>query len=236
MFRSVKSILLMGAGILLVLCLVCGCGDNSAADKTIELDDKGDPISPVAPGAAGEGVHYGEGKPKELREYPWYVRDSLMPQQSKQFESAGFSMKELRGYEIGNVFSIFVFDADGQLLPEETVMACPIIADQKYMGKAVVTYDERTNQMSKELHKDTLLADITGGTVDTTAVLTLGKVGSKTFVTDGVDLDILAVDETPHPDDMTDDQLKALSATFKAAAGEKYNYVCGYFISVQDVG
>ena len=216
-----------------LLCLVCGCRDK-AQDKTVELDDKNDPIVP-APVAPGSDVYYGWGKPKELREYPWYVRDSLMPQQSEQFESAGFSIKELIGYEIGNVFSVFAFDADGQLLPESTVMVCPITVDQKYIGKAVVTYDESTNRMSKELHKDTLLADIAGGTVDTQKILTLGKLGSKTFVTDGVNLDILAADETPHPDDLSDSELKALAATFKAAAGETYNYVCGYYIAVQPI-
>ena len=66
-------------------------------------------------------------------------------------------------------------------------------------------------------------------------MLTLGKVGSKTFVTDGVNLDILAADETPHPDDLSDSELKALAATFKAAAGETYQYVCGYYITVQEI-
>ena len=71
--------------------------------------------------------------------------------------------------------------------------------------------------------------------MDTEKVLTLGKVGSKTFVTDGVNLDILAVDDNPHSDDLTDSELKALAATFKAAAGETYNYVCGYYITVQPI-
>ncbi len=230
-----KLTFIAGVAVLLcvaaVVCISISYNRGQAAEREAEreMEKRGEIAVP------GGDIHYGWGKPKELREYPWYVRDSLMPQQSEQFESAGFSIKELIGYEIGNVFSVFVFDADGQLLPESTVMACPITVDQKYIGKAVVTYDESTNRMSKELHKDTLLADIAGGTVDTTAVLTLGKLGSKTFVTDGVNLDILAVDSEPHPDDLSDSELKALAATFKAAAGETYSYVCGYFITVQPI-
>lgn len=182
----------------------------------------------VEPDRPGPSVSY----PQTIQEYTVYVRDRLMGHAGEMFEKAGYEPGELTGYSIGNAFSIYVFDKDGKLLPHETVTACPIELKNVYKGKIVVTLHECNIQM--EIQKDALLSDLSGGTVDTEKVLTLGRIGSKVFVTDGVNLDIIERGESA-PDELTDEQIKAMAGTFKAAAGEEYSYLCGYFVSVNGV-
>ncbi len=231
----------------LVLCLVCGCGDNEAkdpADTTPPVSNNTSSSTPE-PDRPGDYMSAVFKKPQSMSDYSAAVRAAIMPNYWKLYEPSGFTGKELGKARVYDPFSIYVFDKQGNLLPDKTTVSCPIkvgikFADgvslvEEYIGRISVKYNENKNQNEFEYHKDTLLADLSGGTVDTQKILTLGKLGSKTFVTDGVNLDILAVDDTPHSDDLTDSELKALAPTFKAAAGDTYNYVYGYYITVQPI-
>ena len=209
----------------LVVCLSMGYNREQDAER--------ESMSQVEPVATGNT--YPLNKANSYSYYALAVSVALDPPYREEYTKAGFTRDDIMYRKVGLPFSIFAFDRQGQLKEDVTTICCPIITDGKYVGRVGAKYSETEKRNLFEYHKDTLIADIAGGTVDTTAVLTIGKLGSKTFVTDGVNLDILAVDDSPHPDDMTDDGLKALAATFKAAAGETYNYICGYYITVQPI-
>ena len=233
----------------LALCLGCGCVDNEAKDSV--ASDTTPPVTNNTPSATPEPDRPGDymsavfKKPQSLSDYSAAARAAIMPNYWELYEPSGFTGKELDKARVHDPFSIYVFDKQGNLLPDKTTVSCPIkvgikFADgvslvEEYIGRISVKYNESKNHNEFEYHKDSLLADLSGGTVDTQKILTFGKLGSKTFVTDGVNLDILAIDETPHPDDLSDSELKALAPTFKAAAGDTYNYVCGYYITVQPI-
>ena len=220
-----------------VVCISIGYNREQAAER--------EALSQVEPNRAGDYMSAVFKKPQSMSDYSAAVRAAIMPNYRGLYEPSGFTGKELDKARVHDPFSIYVFDKHGNILSDKTTVSCPIMvgikfADggslvEEYIGRVSVKYNESKNQNEFEYHKDTLLADVAGGTVDTLKILIIGKFGSKTFVTDGVNLDILAVDETPHPDDLSDDELKALAATFKAAARDTYNYVCGYYIAVQPI-
>ena len=216
------------------LCLISGCKDTSPG---------ADYDSPNIGGARDTSVFYK--KPTHSSHYSTMVFNTLFARSfllhEGVLEGTGFEENN-NDFGVGAPYSVFAFDRQGQLIEEEIQMICPLKSKNTYIGKAVFGYDatfvRHDGTLGKNtvaIYKEDLPSQLENGTVDTRKILTLGKVGSKTFVTDGVNLDILAVDDSPHPDDMTDDELKALAATFKAAAGETYSYVCGYYITVQPI-
>ena len=207
------------------VCISIGYNREQAAER--------ERLSQVEPVAGGNT--YPLNKATSYHDYVLAVSVALYPPYRDRYTEAGFTAEDIKDSWVGFPFAIYVFDKQGQLIEDEVMANCPIVTNGKYSGRVGIEYSETERRNLYEYHKDTLLLDIAGGTVDVNAVLTLGKLGSKTFVTDGVNLDILAVDDTPHSDDLTDDELKALAATFKAAAGDTYNYVCGYSVTMQPI-
>ena len=201
------------------LCLISGCKDTSPG---------ADYDSPNIGGARDTSVFYK--KPTHSSHYSTMVFNTLFARSfllhEGVLEGTGFEESEINNndFGVGAPYSVFAFDRQGQLIEEVFGYDATFVRHDGTLGKNTVA-----------IYKEDLPSQLENGTVDTRKILTLGKVGSKTFVTDGVNLDILAVDDSPHPDDMTDDELKALAATFKAAAGETYSYVCGYYITVQPI-
>ena len=207
------------------VCISIGYNREQAAER--------ERLSQVEPAAGGNT--YPLNKATSYHDYVLAVSVALYPPYRDRYTEAGFTAEDSKDSWVGFPFAIYVFDKQGQLIEDEVMANCPIVTNGKYSGRVGIEYSETERRNLYEYHKDTLLLDIAGGTVDVNAVLTLGKLGSKTFVTDGVNLDILAVDDTPHPDDLSDSELKALAATFKAAAGDTYNYVCGYSVTMQPI-
>jgi len=219
---AVIAVLLCAAAL---VCISIGYNREQAAER-----ERLSQVEPII-----EGDIYLLKKPRSDRDYALAVDVALDPPYREEYTKAGFTRDDIMYRKVDLPFAIFVFDKQGNLIEDAATVCCPVISNGKYVGRVGVKHNENKNQNEFEYHKDTLILDIAGGTVDVTAVLTLGRVGSKTFVTDGVNLDILAVDETPHPDDLTDDELKALAPTFKAAAGDTYNYICGYSVTMQPI-
>ena len=219
-----KSIILLCA-VMLALA-VFGC---QSAEKTNEVIDQLTGEESDRPGY----IQLHE-KPESLQDYVFLAVIALEPPYRESIENAGFKLPDdLKGYKIGMPFSIFVFDRQGQLLPNETIIACPIIINDDYVGRVVVKYNETEQKNEFEYYKDTLLPDIQKGTVDTEKVLAVGQIGSKTFVTDGSNLDIIVESDTPAPDEVTNNEIKAMAAIFKAAAAEEHSDICGLRVSVK---
>ena len=219
---AVIAVLLCAAAL---VCISIGYNRKQAAEREALSQVENIPI----------GNTYPLNKATSYHDYVSAVSVALDPPYRDRYTEAGFTAEDITDSWIGFPFAIYVFDKQGQLIEDAVTVSCPIVTNGKYSGRVGIEYSETERRNLYEYHKDTLILDIAGGTVDTAAVLTLGRVGSKTFVTDGVNLDILAVDETPHPDDLTDDELKALAPTFKAAAGDTYNYICGYSVTMQPI-
>ena len=217
-----------------VVCISIGYNREQAAEREAEREmEKRGEIS--RPGNYMEPLYK---KPKSMSDYRAAAVAATYPNFRTLYEPAGITGKDLSTSKLSNPFVVFAFDGQGQVLEDETTYNCLLVDDSlvgEHKGRIAVRYSQAEQRNLIEYYKNGLIASIAKGTVDTTAVLTIGKLGSKTFVTDGVNLDILAIDETPHPDDLSDSELKALAATFKAAAGETYHYVCGYYITVQEI-
>jgi hypothetical protein len=206
-----KLTFITGVAILLcvaaVACISIGYNREQAAER--------ERLSQVEPSAPGNT--YLLNKPRSDRDYALAVDGALDPPYCEEYTKAGFTRDDIVYRKVDLPFAIFVFDRQGQLAENATTVCCPDITNGEYVGRVGVSFSETEKRNLFEYHKDTLLVPILSGTVDTQKILTLGKLGSKTFVTDGINLDIIAVDNEPHPDDMTDGELKAMAETFKTA-------------------
>lgn len=223
----------------LALCLGCGCVDNEAKDSV--ASDTTPPVTNNTPSATPEPDRPGDDPNRYIRptsggQYMSAAAAGIPNDNRLTLKSIGFGDDVIWDYKIEMPFSVFFFDKDGKLLSDQTIMTCPMSVDGVYVGRVDVKWVETSGQNVCTIHKDSLLADVFDKTVDTSQVIMIGKIGSKTFVTDGVNLDILAVDSEPHPDDLSDDELKAMASVFKAAIKQdRFNYICRLKVNVQPI-
>ena len=148
-------------------------------------------------------------------------------------DGSGFEESEImdKDFSVGYYYTVFAFDKRGKLLPNEAQTVISLKNGNTYIGYALAEFDKTQGKVLVTVHKFDLSAQLQNGTVDPAKVLTIGRVASTVFVTDGVNLDILCTDPAAASDNPTADELRELASVFTAAAGENYNYVCGYYFT-----
>ena len=220
--------------VLCIICLACGCKDD-AGDKVLHNTDESNSFYNKDHKNPGDNPNRYI-RPTSGGQYMKAAAAGIPGDNGLSLKGIGFDDAVIWNFKIEMPFSIFFFDRDGKLLSDQTIMTCPMSVDGVYVGRVDVKWVETLGQNVCTVRKDSLLADVFDKTVDTSQVIMIGKLGGKTFVTDGVNLDILAVDREPHPDDLSDDELKAMASVFKAAiTQDRFNYICSLKVNVQPI-
>ena len=111
-----------------VACISIGYNREQAAEREAEreMEKRGEISSP------GDYMSAVFKKPQSMSDYSAAVRAAIMPNYWELYEPSGFTGKELDKAKVHYPFSIYVFDKQGNLLPDKTTVSCPIKVGIKF--------------------------------------------------------------------------------------------------------
>lgn len=161
---------------------------------------------------------------------PWEVKSltfqhlaTMKSDLSANPKSLGFSELELSSLQIGNPFSIYVFDESLHLVSDD-VHVFPLIFLNNIVGVIEVKYDDATNSYSFTFGKSygDELNKLRSKYVSEGRGLIIGRIGDKLFATNGKEATILLDKKAKGSKTITIDQINSSGAIIATKASAHY--------------